>query len=53
MKYNLVIGPIEADEDGFTNGISAGDRKELLEDAGWVNVMIEWLPEQTGEAGEG
>lgn len=38
-SFCLVIGPIEANLDGFT----AQDRKEWLEDAGWQNVRIEWL----------
>ena len=38
-NYELVIGPIEADLDGFT----AEDRKEWLEDAGWRNVEIRWI----------
>lgn len=37
-SFCLVIGPIEADLDGFT----AEDRKEWLEDAGWQNVTIKW-----------
>ena len=43
-RYNLVIGPFECDDDGWTNGLSENDRKELLEDEGWVNVRVDWLP---------
>ena len=42
-RYNLVIGPFESDDGGWTNGISADDRKELLEDQGWSDVRVEWL----------
>lgn len=40
-RYELVIGPIEPDLDGFT----AEDRKEWLEEAGWRHVTIRWLEE--------
>jgi hypothetical protein len=49
-RYNLVIGPIDDDPDG----LSPEDRVEMLADAGWRDVRIEWLkPETTGDAGEG
>jgi hypothetical protein len=51
-RYNLVIGPIEADDDGFTDGFSVEDRLEWLKDEGWVNARVEWLAEDTGDAGE-
>lgn len=37
--YELVVGPIEPNLDGFT----AEDRKEWLEDAGWQKVRIQRL----------
>jgi hypothetical protein len=42
-EYYLTIGPIEDDPDG----LSAEDRVELLEAAGWRDVNIEWVGKPT------
>ena len=48
-RYNIVIGPINDDPDGF----SPEDFKEMLTDAGWRNVRIEWLAATPSDVTDG